>query len=247
MDNGNIFANGRDDYMFPATRSGMAACGMILESACKPKDKEDCVLESAASDYDRRTRSQAMSAVLSWIENGDFDYNSMDETVVVVADIDGDYELTEDEEAEYTDIWNQVPSAMLTLGADIDDVQAFIDGPGKDADGAGQRLGKALVDIMDNMQTEDLDIISGFALDDEDGVFESSNAPELVGVFEVVRKRKKVVEDGKLKIVNKVVSGKVRLSAAQKAALKKARRKAHTASAKLARRKSMKVRKNKGL
>ena len=44
-----------------------------------------------------------------------------------------------------------------------------------------------------------------------------------------------------------LLSGTTGLSAAQKAALRKARRKAHTAAANLARRKSMRVRKRRGL
>lgn len=47
--------------------------------------------------------------------------------------------------------------------------------------------------------------------------------------------------------MRKRVSGKVRLSAAQKASLKKARRKANTSKAKLKRRKAMRIRQRRGL
>jgi len=47
--------------------------------------------------------------------------------------------------------------------------------------------------------------------------------------------------------INKRISGKVRLSAAQKAGLRKARRKANTAAARLHRKKSMRLRARRGM
>ena len=100
------------------------------------------------------------------------------------------------------------------------------------------RVGAALEKTMESEEGDDGDIIADFA-SDEDAVLE--------GVFEATYKRKKVIRDGKVKIVRKRVSGKVRLSAAQKAGLRKARRKAFTAKAKLHRRKSMRKRAQRGL
>ena len=118
----NPFNSGLDDYMFPTTQPGLAATGMILESANthgKGHIGPLGVLENAVDDDARiRSRTNAMSAVLSWIEEGDFTYNSLDETIVVVADIDGDYEITEEEEEVYSNAWNEVPDALLSLGAD---------------------------------------------------------------------------------------------------------------------------------
>lgn len=243
-----IFANGNDDYMFPTTQPGIRAAGTILENASQCETGKGCVFETAIeNDALANTRAKAMSAVLSWLEDGELSYNSLDETIIVVADIDGDYELTEEEEDYYSDIWNQIPDAMLSLGADIDDVQEFVNGPGTEADKAAARIGKALVAEMDATEADDDSLISGFVFG-EDAILESCAYDEkLRGILEATYKRKKVVRDGKVQIVKKRVSGKVRLSSAQKASLKKARRKANTATAKLARRKSMKIRATRGL
>ena len=86
--------------------------------------------------------------------------------------------------------------------------------------------------------------------DDEDGdeidnfVF-GKEAEE--SMFDAVYKKKIVVRDGKKVKLNKRISGTVKLTGAQKAALKKARMKAHNAGAKIKRLKSMKLRKRLGL
>ena len=244
----NIFSAGYDDFMFPTTRAGMREAGMVLESAAGGKnggdsDAPDTISETALT----MARSRAMSAVLTWIEEGVYSYDALDETIVVTADLDGDFELSEEEEDEYADIWGQIPDALLTLGADLDDVQKLINGPGKKADEAAARIGAALSKEMESVEAEDADIITGFAVG-EDAILESASYDnELHGILEATYKRKKVVKDGKVQIVKKRVSGKVRISAATRAALRKARRKANTAAAKLSRRKSMKLRKNRGL
>ena len=65
-------------------------------------------------------------------------------------------------------------------------------------------------------------------------------------ILEATYRKQKVVRDGKVVKINKRISGKVRLSAAQKAGLRKARRKANTA-ARLHRKKSMRLRARRGM
>ncbi|MBQ3172578.1 MAG: hypothetical protein IJB53_11845 [Mailhella sp.] len=234
----------RDDYMFPTTQRGMREAGMIFESA----KNDDVILEDAVSASARaQARAKAMTTVLEWIALGSFSYNSFDEVIVAVCDIDGDFELSVEEEDLYNEVWQEVADALLTLGASVKDTQAFVDGPGEEADDAAARIGKLLSEEMDSFEANDDDIISAFAIS-EDAVLESAAGDEShLGVLEAAFKKKKVVRDGKVQIVRKRVSGKVRLSAAQKAGLKKARRKANSATAKLARKKSMRIRKSKGL
>lgn len=247
----HLFADGKDDFMFPTSQAGLRETGMILESATtgeKGHTGSLGVLENAVDEDARiRSRTSAMSAVLSWIADGDYSYNSLDEIIIVVADIDGDYEITEEEEAFYSDIWNEVPDALMSLGADDSDVRELVDGPGDDADKAAARIGKQLSQKMEEEEADDDSLIAGFAFG-EDAILESTSYDDsLHGILEATYKRKKVVRDGKVQVVRKRVSGKVRLSAAQKAGLRKARRKAHTASANLARRKSMKIRQRRGM
>ena len=100
---------------------------------------------------------------------------------------------------------------------------------------------------MDENVLEDADIVAGFALGEKAVLESASYDPKLKAVLEATYKKKRVVRDGKVVVAQKRVSGQVRLSAAQRAGLKKARRTAHTAAAKLSFRKSMKARKQKGL
>lgn len=247
----NPFDSGLDDYMFPTTQSGLAAAGMVLESANmtgKGHIGPLGVLENAVDEHTTASiRVDAMAAVLTWIEEGDFSYNTLDETVVVVTDIDGDYELTEAEENLYSDIWNQIPNALLTLGADKSDVQELVNGSNDAADKAAARIGKALSQKMEEEEADDDSLIMGFAYG-EDAILESTSYDDsLHGILEASYKQIKAVRDGEIEFVRKRTSGQVRLSAAQKANLRKGRRKAHTAPAELKRRKSMKVRKQHGM
>lgn len=235
-----------DDFMFPTTRLGRAQAG-IFESAAgnagSGEAKDDSVSEAARAT----ARAGAMSALLSWIEEGEYTYTALDEIVLVVADLDGDFEISEEEEHEYNRIWAEMGDALLSLGADVKDAQELVDGPGKEADDAAARIGKELSASMDEEQADDDSLISGFAFG-EDAILESVvDDTTMHGILEATYKRKKVVRDGKVRIVRKRVSGKVRLSAAQKGTLRKARRKAHTAAANLARRKSMRIREKRGL
>ena len=65
--------------------------------------------------------------------------------------------------------------------------------------------------------------------------------------FDAVYKKKLVIRGGKKVRINKRVSGTVRLTAKQKMAIRKAQRKAHSASALMRRMKSMRIRRRTGL
>ena len=246
----NIFEACRDDWMFPTTSAGRRAAGMCLfeedtQDKLKAEPHAQMVMESTSAT----TRAKAMSAVLDWVDMGDHTYNGMDELIVAIADADGDDDISEDEEELYNEIWREIPDAFLSYGCSASDIQAFVDGPGSDADAAAARLGSYMDKEMDAVEADDENLITGFAYGEE-AVLESASAPEdsaLRGILEATYKRRKVVRDGQIIVQNKRISGKVRVSAAQKAALRKARRKANTAAARVSRRKSMRVRKSHGL
>lgn len=213
----------------------------------KEEKKDDLVIESAGGmDLgDAQMRAMAMSAVLAWIEEGDFSYAAFDAMLIGVADLDGDEDLTEDEEAVYEEIWGLAADAMLTLGADMENVQEFLDG---ESDSAGEKLGTFLAGSMSDIPSSDDEIISSFATGEDGAVMECAAMEGNEDmVLEAAFKKVKVIRGGKVVIKKKRISGKARLSAAQKAGLKKARRKANTSAAKLARRKAMKIRKSRGL
>lgn len=235
-----------DDPTFPCTKAGQRLAG-VLESANtdKDKDKTPDAPDAVSAFATQQARIQAMSAVLAWVEEGEFTYTALDEFMYGVADLDGDFEISKEEEEVYNAIWQQVPDALQTLGADESDVNDLVNG---EDDDAAARVGKGLKESMDDITADDEEIIAGFALGEE-AVFENaSDDPDgRHMVLEATYKKRKVVRDGKVQVVRKRVSGNVRLSAAQKAGLRKARRKANTGAGKLARRKSMRMRARRGL
>lgn len=222
----------------------------LLPKQGPQKGDDGLVLEGAASSTidlaDAQMRSMAMGVVLSWIEGSDYSYKAFDEFMVGIADLDGDDDLTDEEKAVYEDLWDVAADAMLSLGADPGNVGEFLDG---EDSGAGEKLGGFLSGIMDNMPSSDDEIVSTFATGANGAIFECAGGLDKIEdeILEAAYKKTKVVRDGKVVIKKKRISGKVRLSAAQKNGLKKARRKAHTSAAKLHRAKSSRARKSRGM
>nr|WP_241879636.1 hypothetical protein [Psychrobacter sp. PraFG1]UNK06463.1 hypothetical protein MN210_08190 [Psychrobacter sp. PraFG1] len=132
-----------------------------------------------------------------------------------------------------------IADAMSTLGVDEDLINDVFD---SDIDIADAAIETASEVILENMPADDEldDFISIFAYGDE-ATYDAMMKEEDEGMYDAARKplrpgkkttRKvngktisyravKAVRDGKIKVVNKRIRGKVRLSAAQKAALKK--------------------------
>lgn len=261
MDNTNLFMNGHDDYMFPTTTQGLQACGMMVtESADETNKQGDAKNDEKPSPSTTpsggmsveafataTSRNDAMSAVLTWIDEGEYSYDFMDELVLAAADLDGNEEISPAEEALYASIWIEVPGALLALGCDEKDVDAFVDGPGKEADEAAARLGAFLSKAMDEMEMDDSDIVLSYALG-QDAVLESATGDDArTAILEATYRKKMVIRDGKKVRKNVRVSGRVHLSAAQKRAVKKMQRKAHTGAADRHRAKSMRKRQQMGL
>ena len=222
-----IFENGVDDYMFPTTRAGIIEAGMVMESAslAKKDDAPDPRVGNLDAYMLQDARRVAINAALSWVEDGEYTYDSLDEALSAAADLDGDYELDDDEQEYYRGLWDHLLAALEYLGADEADLRELADGPGAKADKAAARLGQFLFEKMDNEELDDEALIMDFAFQD-DGVME--NAMKKLGFK---------IRDGVKTMVRKAV-GHVKLSGAQKRALKKARRKAHTGMANKRRAKS---------
>lgn len=236
-----------DDPVFPSLLGILESCGPA-STTDKPAEKsgvlesDNGVLESYA---DSQLRSQAMSAVLGWVDEGLFTYENLDEFICAVADLDGDFEISEEEEDLYNAVWQHVPDAMLTLGASADDVEKLVN---EENNAAGKRVGDALKASLESEKADDDELIAGFAYGEEAVLENASDDPEGRHlILEATYKKRKVVRDGKVVVVRKRVSGRVPMSAAQKAGLRKARQKANTGAAKLARRKSMRIREQRGL
>jgi len=197
--------------------------GQIFESA------DD--LAAAAGDFaDKQLRSQGMSCVLSWVDGGDYTIDALDSLIQGMADLDGDGEVQAggDEENYYNDLYGATADAMASLGVDVDTIGKFIDD--EDAD-AGNSIGTMLSDKLNAVDQSDDTLITDYTMGAGDAVMEST--------IKVIRAGKLVLKKKRLR--------RVKLSSAQRAGLKKARRKAFTAVAMHKRAKSMKIRRNRGL
>lgn len=176
-----------------------------------------------------------IAAIQQWLETGDSEAglgNDLLALFVGIADENHDGDISEDE-ADILDVITSFAWDYLAeKGIGEDDLEALLNDFDNDA------AGRVFDYLVDNIgDDEDGDEIDNFVFGKE--------AEE--SMFDAVYKKKIVVRDGKKVKLNKRISGTVKLTGAQKSALKKARMKAHNASAKIKRLKSMKLRKRLGL
>ncbi|HAN4953850.1 hypothetical protein PO490_22325 [Escherichia coli] len=208
----------------------------MLESAeqktqAKPKeDIETAMMEAVESRAQGDMRSLAASMLAGWIEDGDPEADSFDAlaiTIAGLADIDEDTDFTDEQVDAYNDALAALADAAVALGADQDDVTEMID---DEDDSAAERVYDALSESDADMMEAAIAIYTVAGGDS--------------AMLEAVRK--KVVRDGKVTIIRKRPRPR-RMTSLQKQALKKARRKAHTSVANINRKKSMRIRKKRGL
>jgi hypothetical protein len=197
-----------------------------------PQDSGKMIFEEAADvgaigDFAaKQLKSKAMACVLSWVEQGDYGFGALADSVAGIADLDGDGEYS-DEEAYYNDLLTETGNALVSLGGSSENVQTFID---NEDDEEGAKLGAFLSEKMQAVEEDDETIIANYAV---------ATQPVMEATIKVVRGGKVVFKQKRMR--------KVHLSAAQKVALKTARRKAFTGAARIARKKSMRIRKQRGL
>jgi hypothetical protein len=209
------------------------------------------VMESVNMDRfaDGQTRANAMGIVLTWIDEGDYSYDALESLVTGDADFDDDGDVDESDEAYYNDLWDSVANTIAYMGVDAETVQDFID---NENNKAGMKIGAYLSDRMDGEETDDDELITRHAVGS--AVMESANlvpfsdyrmdadADEMV-----LESYKKVVRGGKVTLKKKRIKRPKKMSAKQKQALKKARRKSNKGAAKRKRAKSMRTRKKRGM
>lgn len=216
-----------DDYENDADDEEFDSC---KGKKCKSFDS------AAATQYALNDiKINTISAIQAWLEIADSEAglgNDLLALFVGIADENHDGEISENE-ADILDVITSFAWDYLAeKGIGEDDLEALLNDFDNDA------AGRVFDYLVDNIgDDEDGDEIDNFVFGKE--------AEE--SMFDAVYKKKIVVRDGKKVKLNKRISGAVRLSGAQKAALKKARMKAHNAGAKIKRLKSMKLRKRLGL
>ena len=207
----------------------------LLRKALEPK--RDPTLDMAhappaveAGEYTLNDISMsAVAAVQQWAETDDLDdgegyADRLMAHIVGIADADKNGDIEEDEQSVLEVALNAAFNYLIDLGADEGDVSRLLNDWDEDA---AER-------ISELVSSTAMDDVSGETLDS--AVFGGAVA------LDAVYKKMFVVRDGQKTRINKRISGTVKLTPKQKLAIKKARKKSHSAAAMKRRMKSMKVR-----
>lgn len=186
-----------------------------------PDKAHQMILEAVSAQMASASLGDSADAVFDWASSDDTSYDSLDAYAQSLAGIDGDTdEPTDDELDDYYNVLAEMANFMISVGIDDDAVTSFFD----DADDEmGASIASQLNDIDDDEKDE---LVATYSVSGDDTMTEAL---------------KKVVRNGKVKLIRKPFK-KHRRTAAQRMALKKAQRKAGSAQGKLHRKKSMKLR-----
>ena len=205
-----------------------------LRTGSEDDQKTQPVFDSA-SYVDSELALNAAAAVEEWaatdesdLDDGETLGDRFTSLFVGIADEDADGELTDDDQAIIEQAMEHAGDYLEALGVDGEDIDSLINGGDEDA---AERIKDLLQAEFADMDGADCD--------------KKATADELA--FDATYKKKRVVRNGKLTWVKKRVSGAVRLSAKQKMALKKMRRKSNSSAARRKRMKSASLRKKSGL
>lgn len=219
----------------PVTQAAQESTDPMFESAeqGKNKNKDDrnqAMFEAVERRSQEDARSLAASLLMGWVSEGDSsaeDFETLAITLGGLESVPEDQEYTDEQVDAFNDALAQLADAAVALGADQDDVTSMID---DDDDNAAERVYEALSGLGDEDEAiTDYTIAGGKG---GDVMLESATF--------------KAVRDGVVKLIRKRPK-KRRMTSLQKAALKKARAKAHSSVANAHRKKSMKLRKKRGL
>ena len=186
-----------------------------------------------AALFTEEMRQEAVSIVQEWAESeleagegfGDRLY-----ALIVGSATDGDEEMNDDEAEYAASLAELVGDYLEGKGIDAGDVESLLsDDPSFDNDVAA-RIHDALLDKLPQGEDAMLDDADKFVSGDDDEMLDA------------VYKKVVAIRAGKKVRIKKRISGRVRLTAAQKGAVRKMQRKAFSGQAKMKRAKSMRLR-----
>lgn len=213
------------------------------EKQNKAPAKPDDILDAVPNDdvppfadqfSDSNTSLMAVAAVQQWAETDDLTEGEgyadrLLSLLIGSVDEDLDGELSDEEANDVMELADAAAEYLESLGVSEDDIDQLLNEWDNEA---GERVQELVASKLEDGAAP-TDFVFG------DGSDEAA--------LDAVYKKKLVVRKGKKVRINKRVSGTVRLSAAQKVAVAKMRRKSNTGMAKLRRAKSMRVRARAGL
>lgn len=194
-------------------------------------------------------RVKAASIIQSWVGTTDDDLGD-DESLadrlmmltVGVIDADKDGEITDAEQVVATALLGFEWDYLSSKGVSDDDCDALLNNWDNDA---AIRIRDLLADSLPTDDEAAAGDIDDFAFDSDSSAAVFDSAGEMV--LDAAYKKTLVVRQGRKVRINKRISGHVKLSAAQKIAIRKAGRKSHSASAMVQRMKSIKIRTRAGM
>lgn len=176
-------------------------------------------------------------AMQAWIETEPSDLDEgeslsdrFDSLMVGIIDEDHDGEISDDEAVLLEIAINKAAEWMIGKGLSEEDVGAFFNESADDAE--VERMVEFLRGVAPDGEDAEIEELNNFAFDNDSST----------GAFDATYKRKIAIRAGKKVIVRKRISGRVKLSAKQKMAVKKMLRKSHSSKANRLRLKSMKKR-----
>ncbi|UOO93398.1 hypothetical protein [Vitreoscilla stercoraria] len=197
--------------------------------------------KDAASQYElTNLRLLVASALIAWAETDDLQEGEtptdrLNALFMGIVDLDKDGEVTSDE-ADYLDMALNVAVEWLQLqGVTNADIDALLN---DDDD-----------DVAENV----MELLAGVLPDGDDAIEAAINEFAGLGavmdgaVMDAMYKKVTAVRNGQKVKIKKRISGKVRLTSAQKQAIKKAQRKSHNGAARMKRAKSMRKRAKLGM
>lgn len=221
LDNGTKFA---DSFSVSVAENNLGKTDAMLLASMG-----DALFASVSDFADKSARSLAGAIVLVWAEDSLPTYQLLEELVigeVAEPEDDDDDELDDDEQADFEELMSLVADALVAFsGKEAKAVQKAID---DEDDDLLEVIAAAVIKATEEQDSDEM--LADFAV--KEALLLSSTEVRIRG-GEVVRVKKKRRHK--------------RASAAQRAALKKARQKAHSGAAKARRKKSMRMRQKRGL
>nr|WP_319566318.1 hypothetical protein [uncultured Rhodoferax sp.] len=158
--------------------------------------------------------------------------------MVGIADENMDGEISPEEEVVIIKAMENAVDYMVGKGVSEEDAISLLNDGDEEA---AARVVELLKAELPDGEESSMDDVDNFSFSGED------QEPLLDCIMDAVYKKRIVIRAGKKLRINKRVSGTVRLSAAQKVGIRKARMKSHSASAKMHRAKSMRIRQRSGI
>ncbi len=193
-----------------------------------------------ADDFTLKDIKLSVAAIIQqWVEtddlaDGETYADRLLALMIGIADENHDGEITDDEQGVLDMALNAAWDYLASKGAADEDLDILLN----DWDGdVADRVRDLVASVLPEGEDESDSDIDNFAF----------SAGDQEPALDAAYKMKMAIRGGKKVRIRKRVSGTVRLSAAQKVGLRKARMKSHSATARMRRAKSMKIRRKSGL